>query len=208
MSAMGSETIPDAAFLGRFLAAVAVVAITSSTSSRRGCVPRRPAGGNRCGTCRTCAGTRASGRRCGSGYGTEPCTWGGQGLSSSARVKTSSPNSLTSIPLLSLPEGHAEARQQAACLVVVAGGGHDRHLEPAQLVDLVVVDLGEHDLLAQAQRVVAAAVEALGVDAAKVADARQRDVEQLVEEVPHAAAAKRGLDADGLARAQLERGHR
>src|SRR5207302_6051886 len=106
---------------------------------------------------------------------------------------------------LSLPEGHAEARQQAARLVVVAGSGRDRDLEPAQLVDLVVVDLREHDLLPQAQRVVAAAVEAVGVHAAEVADAGQRDLEELVEEVPHAAAAKRRLDADGLAGAQLER---
>src|SRR6266700_4790581 len=91
---------------------------------------------------------------------------------------------------LSLPERHAKARQQAACLVVIAGGGHDRHLEPAQLVDLVVVDLREHDLLAQAEGVVAAAVEAFRVHASEVADAGQRDVEELVEEVPHAADAK------------------
>src|SRR5438132_12359716 len=82
---------------------------------------------------------------------------------------------------LSLPEGHAEAGQQAARLVVVPCCGRDRYLEPAQLVDLVVVDLGEHDLLAQAQRVVAAAVEAVGVDAAEVADAAQRHVEDVVQ---------------------------
>src|SRR5258706_9657312 len=107
---------------------------------------------------------------------------------------------------LSLPEWHAETRQQAARLVVVAGRGHDRHLEAAQLVDLVVVDLRENDLLAQAERVVAPSVEALRVDAAEVADAGQRDVQQTVEEVPHPAAAKRGLDANRLALAELECG--
>src|SRR5229473_7568557 len=91
---------------------------------------------------------------------------------------------------LSLSERHAETRQQAARLVVVAGRGHDGDLEPAQLVDLVVVDLREHDLLAQAERVVAAAVEAVWVHAAEVANAGQRDIEQLVQEVPHAPAAK------------------
>src|SRR5712691_8862792 len=106
---------------------------------------------------------------------------------------------------LSLPEGHAEARQQAAGLVVAAGRGHDRHLEAAQLVDLVVVDLGKHDLLAKAERVVASAVEAFRVDATKVADAGERDIQKLVEEVPHAPATKRGLDADRLALAELER---
>src|SRR3989441_8374101 len=106
---------------------------------------------------------------------------------------------------LSLPEGHAETRQQAARLIVVAGRGHDRDLETTQLVDLVVVDLREHDLLAQAERVVASAVEAVRVDTAEVTNARQRDVQKLVEEVPHAAAAKGGLDSDRLTLAQLER---
>src|SRR5882762_7004659 len=107
---------------------------------------------------------------------------------------------------LRLTEWHTEPRQQAARLVVGAGCGDDRHFQPAELVDLVVVDLREDDLLAQAERVVAAAVEAFGVDAAEVADPRERDVEQLVEEVPHAAAAQGRLDADGLALSQLECG--
>src|SRR5256885_10858136 len=59
-------------------------------------------------------------------------------------------------------------------------------------------------LLAQSQRVVAAAVETFRVHAAEVANAGQRDVDELVEEVPHAPAAESRLDADGLARAQLE----
>src|SRR5689334_3927807 len=112
------------------------------------------------------------------------------------------PNSLP----LSLLEWHAEPRQEAACLVVGAGGRDDRHLEPAQLVDLVVVDLREHDLLAQTERVVAASVEAVDLDAAKVADARQGDVQELVQEVPHAPAPQRRLDAHRLARPELERG--
>src|SRR6267143_480868 len=109
---------------------------------------------------------------------------------------------------LPLTEWHTEPRQQAARLVVGAGCGDDRHFQPAQLVDLVVVDLREDDLLAQAQRVVAASVEPVGRHAAEVADAGQRDVQQLVQEVPHAATAKRRLDADRLAGAQLERGDR
>ena len=52
--------------------AVVVVAITSSTSSRRGCVPRRQGCGSRCGTCRTCGSKREAGRICGSGCGTGP----------------------------------------------------------------------------------------------------------------------------------------
>src|SRR5579885_2479838 len=101
---------------------------------------------------------------------------------------------MTSWPnLLPLSEWHAEPGQQAAGLVVGAGCGDDRHFQPAQFVDLVVVDLREDDLLTQAERVVAAAVEAVGAHAAEVADAGQRDVHELVEEVPHAPAAQRRL---------------
>src|SRR5207237_748572 len=115
----------------------------------------------------------------------------------------SSPNSLP----LPLSKWHSESCQQASSLVVGACGGDDRDFKPAQFVDLVVVDLREHDLLAQAERVVAAAVESVRAHAAEVADSRQRDVQQLVEEVPHATAAKSCLDADRLARAQLESGN-
>src|SRR5437016_14507221 len=112
----------------------------------------------------------------------------------------SSPNSLP----LPLSKWHSESCQQASSLVVGACGGDDRDFKPAQLVDLVVVDLREHDLLAQAKRVVAASVESIRGHTAKVTNARQRDVQQLVEEVPHAPAAERRLDADGLALAKLE----
>src|SRR5256885_10331643 len=109
---------------------------------------------------------------------------------------------------LPLPKRHSESRQQASRLVVVPRGCDDRHLEPAQLVDLVVIDVWEHDLLAQAQRVITAPVESIWRHAAEVADAGQRDVQQLVQEVPHAAAAKRCLDADRLPLPELERSHR
>ena len=46
---------------------------------------------------------------------------------------------------------------------------------PQTSVDLVVVDLRENDVFLDADRVVAAAVEALRVQAAEVAHARQRD---------------------------------
>src|SRR6187200_709347 len=44
-------------------------------------------------------------------------------------------------------------------LLVGLGGRREGDVEPAYLVDRVVVDLGKDDLLAHAQRVVAAAVE-------------------------------------------------
>ena len=56
---------------------------------------------------------------------------------------------------------------------------------PQHLLGLVVVDLEEHDVLLEAHRVVAAAVEALGLKPAEVAHARQRHGDQPVEEFVH-----------------------
>src|SRR3954471_12163200 len=67
-------------------------------------------------------------------------------------------------------ERHPEAAQQLARLVVRLGGGRNRDVEAADLLDVVVVDLGKDDLLADAERVVAAAVERARAEAAEVAD--------------------------------------
>src|SRR4051794_38256761 len=71
-------------------------------------------------------------------------------------------------------EGEAELPEQLATLLVGGGGGDQRDVHPARSVDLVDVDLAEHRLLGQPERVVAVAVELLGVQAAEVADAGQR----------------------------------
>src|SRR5262249_42869326 len=57
---------------------------------------------------------------------------------------------------------------------------------------------------ADAERVVAAPVERVEAQAAEVPDARQRDRDQPVEELPHAIAAQRDLHADRHALADLE----
>src|SRR5438128_12414775 len=90
-------------------------------------------------------------------------------------------------------ERHAKTSEQRAPLFVGLRRGHDRDLEPAQTVDLVVLDLGEHELLLETERVVAAPVEAPLRDALEVTDARERDREELLEEVPHLQTAKRNL---------------
>src|SRR5690606_34853094 len=77
-------------------------------------------------------------------------------------------------------------------------------VEAAGGVDLVVADLREDHLLLDPEAVVAAAVEAVGRDAAEVADAGQSDVDETVEERPHAHAAQRHTQADGHAGADLE----
>src|SRR5579862_4273001 len=101
-------------------------------------------------------------------------------------------------------ERHAECRQERAGVVVGLGAGRDRHVEAAHLLDVVVVDLREDDLLAHAERVVAAAVERTRVEPAEVADARQRDRDQPVEELVHPGAAQRHARPDRHALADLE----
>src|SRR5690625_847388 len=103
-----------------------------------------------------------------------------------------------------LLEREAEAPEQRTGLVVGCGRGDDRDVHAAHAVDLVLVDLVEHRLLGQTEGVVAVAVELLGRQSAEVADARQRDRQQAVEELPHAVATQGGVGADRLALTQLE----
>jgi hypothetical protein len=69
---------------------------------------------------------------------------------------------------------------------------------------LVVIDLGENDLFLQAHGIVAATVEAGAGNAAEIADTRQRDRDQAVQEFVHPPAAQRDLAADADFLAQLE----
>src|SRR5258708_306257 len=103
-------------------------------------------------------------------------------------------------------ERHPKRLEQGPSLFVRLGAGHDRDLEAAEPVDLVVLDLREHELLLEAERVVAPAVEAPLRDPLEVADARERDRDELLEEVPHPRAAQRHLQADRHADAQPEVG--
>src|SRR4051812_26939580 len=77
---------------------------------------------------------------------------------------------LQSFPSTVDAEREAEAAQQRACVLVVLRGRRDRNVQAPDRLDGVVVDLREDDLLADAHRVVAAAVERLRVESAEVAD--------------------------------------
>src|SRR5919202_1118783 len=105
---------------------------------------------------------------------------------------------------LVLPERHAETLEQGLGLVVGLGRGADDDVHAPRLVDVVEVDLREHDLLADPEGVVASTVEALGRHAAEVAHPRERDVHEPVEELVHPLAPQRDLAADRHALAQLE----
>src|SRR5438105_6059914 len=70
------------------------------------------------------------------------------------------------------PERHAESAQQRAAFLVRPRRRHDRDLETAQPVDLVVVDLREDQLLLETEREVAPSVERAVRHALEVTDAR------------------------------------
>src|SRR5918999_4411561 len=134
---------------------------TNSTSSCRGCSPRARARAGTRGRGRTCGRRRAAGRTCGSACTPASCTWAAASGGRSWRSWPCGEFSLGSsgrdglvvqgleaggAPVAS--EGHAQGVQQRERLGVGLRGGRDRHVHPAHLVDVVVVDLGEDDLLA------------------------------------------------------------
>ena len=100
-------------------------------------------------------------------------------------------------------ERKAELAEQGISLLVGRSRRNEGDLHAEDLGDLVDVDLREDDLLADAQGVVALAVELL-VDALEVADTRQGDGDQTLEELVHLRVAQRHAHADGHALTQLE----
>src|SRR6202000_2495616 len=103
-------------------------------------------------------------------------------------------------------ERKTECVEQGPSLRVGARRRHDGDVHAAGRVDLVVVDLGEDQLLVDPERVVAAPVETLGRQAAEVPDAGDGQADQPVEELPHPVAPERDLGPDGVAFAKLEPG--
>src|SRR5918998_6533972 len=93
-------------------------------------------------------------------------------------------------PAALIPERHVELLEQRVALGVGTGGCHNRNLQASQLVHLVVLDLGKHDLLSEANAVIATPVERPAADATEVANTGQRHVDQPVEELIHACAAQ------------------
>src|SRR6201998_1798698 len=109
---------------------------------------------------------------------------------------------------LLLAEREVESLEQRSPHAIVAGRRGDGDVHAPHLIDLVVLDLGEDDLLLDPERVVAAAVEGARRDAAEITDARHCDVDQAVEELVHAPPAQRHLGSDLKPGADLERSDR
>src|SRR6202161_3794947 len=105
-----------------------------------------------------------------------------------------------------LSERKAERCQERSPFLVRACGRDDGDVHPAGRVDLVVVDLGEDQLLGHPEGVIAVAVERAGREAPEVADAGNGQAEEAVEELPGPIAPQGRLHPNGLALPQLEAG--
>ena len=99
--------------------------------------------------------------------GRRPCSGcggarGTSGLGSASRTDMHGPSFVFLLSGRSgRPEGHAEVLEERAPLFVGLRRRHEGDVHPLDDVDVVVVDLGEDDLLLEAERVVALAVEGL-----------------------------------------------
>src|SRR5262249_46363802 len=84
--------------------------------------------------------------------------------------------------ILLLPEREVESLEQRSALTVIPRRRGNRDVHAPDLVDLVVLDLGENDLLFHTQAVIALPIERARRHAAEVTNARHRDVDEAVEE--------------------------
>ena len=101
-------------------------------------------------------------------------------------------------------ERETEGVQKGLGLLIGVGGGHESDVHTTLVIDGVEVNLGEDELLGDAHGEVTTAVEALGGDAAEVADTGDRDGGQTIEELPHTVATQGNLAADRHTSAQAE----
>src|SRR5471032_3441359 len=103
---------------------------------------------------------------------------------------------LAMVLLQSVAEREFESTQQGATFIIVLGSGGQGDVQTAESIDLVVVDFREDDLLFHAHAVVTTTIEGLGIQAAEVADPRQGDRQQTIQEFVHTLTAQSHFDAD------------
>ena len=87
--------------------------------------------------------------------------------------------------------------EQGEAFGVSLGSGGDADIHALGFFDFVVVDFGEDQLILQPEGIVAASIEGLGLHAAEIANAGERDVHQAVEKFEHTVAAQGDHAADG-----------
>ncbi len=108
------------------------------------------------------------------------------------------------LPLGRTAHRHPERAQQSQPLEVAARRSRNRNRQALHLLDLVEIEFGKNRMFLQAERVVATPVESLVAHSAEVAHARQRDINQPIEKLPHLFAPQRDHHANRHPLAQLE----
>ena len=103
-----------------------------------------------------------------------------------------------------LLKGSAHKCEQLSCLFIGLCGCDEVDVHSAGCVNLIVLNLGEYELLLQTEGLIASAVERVGVDASEIAYTGKCNVEKSVEELVHDIAAKCNLNADNLTLSELE----
>src|SRR5580658_5104722 len=104
-------------------------------------------------------------------------------------------------------QGNSETFEKFAAFLVVLCGGGQRDVHAFDLVHARVIDFGKHELVFEAQGVVATAIESMRRQAAEVADARQNHIAEPVEKFVHLFSAQGDGAADGHAFADFEVGN-
>jgi len=102
-------------------------------------------------------------------------------------------------------ERHAEVAEEGFGFGARLCGGDDGDGEAEHVFQVFIRSFGEDGVLFYADGDIPHIVDRLRREAAEVARARKRDMDELVEEVIHPRAAKRRLEPDGVAFADLER---
>ena len=97
---------------------------------------------------------------------------------------------------LRISEGHTEKSEELASLFVGMGGSGDDNVQAANFINFIVVDFGENELFLDAEGVIASAVEGIAIDASEVADARESDIHELIEEIIHTGTAQGDFATD------------
>src|SRR5690606_526680 len=103
-------------------------------------------------------------------------------------------------------EGKAQLGEEFAAFRVGRSGGDENQVEADLALDLVEFDFREDGLVVETNGVVSASVERLRGDTAEVADVRRGDVDEAVEEFPHAGTTKGDTCSEGFTLAELEVG--
>src|SRR6476661_7160208 len=108
----------------------------------------------------------------------------------------------------SVSEREFKCGEKRFCFVVGLRCRGDADIHATQRIDLVVLNLGENNLLFHTDVVVAATIERATRHTAEIADTWQRNGDEAIEKLVHAGAAQRYHASDRITFADLEAGDR